>query len=144
MGGRTSEGRSEFSPTPVNSPVQFPLGAFTVLFRPMPYEVHSPQEFLSAIENVALLGVIVYSLPRLGASLRRARKRPYLLYCLGTIIAFVVEYSSFSNFALIARERTQVTALLLVFICLPRDELVEVAKPQVRSHEPRPKPRGAP
>ena len=67
---RTSEGRSEFHPTPVNSPVQFPLGAFTVFFRPMPYETHSPQEILTALEDVALLGVLLLSAQRLWAALR--------------------------------------------------------------------------
>jgi hypothetical protein len=135
---RTSEGRSEFTPTPVNSPVQFPQGAFTVLFRPMPYETHSPQEFASAIENVALLGVIGFSLPRLAASFRRARARPFLIYCVGTLITFVVMYSSFSNFALIARQRTQVSALLLVFLCMPREQPVKIDPPKVRGAEPNP------
>jgi hypothetical protein len=143
VGNRTSEGRSEFQPTPVNNPVQFPQGAFTVLFRPMPYEVHSPQEMLSASENVAILGIILFSLPRLLAAFRRARKRPYLLYCMGTLIGFVVEYSSFSNFAIIARERTQITALMLVFICMPRVEPAEVVRPNLRRRDPHLKPRGA-
>jgi hypothetical protein len=140
VGNQTSQGGSQFSPTPVNNPLEFPQGAFTVLFRPMPYEVRSPQELLSAFENVALLGVIVFSLPSVWAVLRRARKQPYILYCLGTLIGFVVEYSTFSNFAIIARERTQITALMLVFICLPRQELVEVVKTHVRAGDPRPKP----
>jgi hypothetical protein len=140
---RTGEGRSEFTPTQVNSPVQFPIAGFTVLFRPMPYETHSPQEMLSAFENLALLGVFGYSMPKLWVSLRRARRRPYLLYCIGVISVFIVEFSTFSNFAIIARERTQITALLLVFLCLPRDEPVEIATPTVRSQgavAPRPSP----
>jgi hypothetical protein len=132
VGGRTSEGRSEFTPTQVNSPAQFPIAAFTVLFRPMPYETHSPQEMGTAAEDVALLIVVMISLPRLFAAFRRARQRPYLLYCFAAICVFIVEYSSFSNFALIARERTQVTALLLVFICMPRKEPVVVDDPRVR------------
>jgi hypothetical protein len=134
VGERTSEGRSEFTPTPVNSPVQFPLGAFTVLMRPMPYETHSPQEMLSALENLTILVVLIISAPRLWAAMRRSRARPYLLYCLGAIIVFVVEYSSFSNFALIARQRTTITALFLVFLCLPTKDPVVVDNPAVRAN----------
>ena len=133
VGNRTSEGRSEFQPTPVNSPVQFPLGAFTVLFRPMPYETHSPQEFASSIENIALIVIVLISLPRLWTLLAQSRRRPYVLYCLGTITVFIIEYSSFSNFALIARQRTQITALLLAFLCLPKTAPVEVDAPRVRT-----------
>ncbi len=119
---RTGEGRSEFHPVQVNSPVQFPLGVFTVMFRPMPYEAHSPQELRSLFENLAvLLGVFVFSAGGSGTPTCRARRRPYLLYCIGVISTFVVEYSTFSNFAIIARERTQVTSLLLVFLMMPRE-----------------------
>ena len=69
---------------------------------------------------------------RLWAALRKARQRPYLLYCIGVITTFVVEYSTFSNFAIIARERTQITALLLVFLFMPREGPVDVAAPTVR------------
>lgn len=137
---RTSEGRSEFTPTPVNSPVQFPQGAFTVLFRPMPYETHSPQELASSFENVVFLVVIVLFAPRIWNALKKSRARPYLLYCIGTIIVFVVEFSSFSNFALIARQRTTITALMLVFVCLPQKELEEVDAPTVRVTTPDPAP----
>jgi hypothetical protein len=135
---RTSEGRSEFTPTPVNSPVQFPQGAFTVLFRPMPYEAQSPQELASSFENVAFLVVLIVFAPRIWNALKKSRARPYLLYCLGTIIVFVVEFSSFSNFALIARQRTTITALMLVFVCLPQKELAQVDLPTVRSAQPKP------
>jgi hypothetical protein len=129
---RTSEGRSQFTPTPVNSPAQFPQGAFTVLFRPMPHEVQSPQEFVSALENVGLLALIVFTAPRLGRFLMRSRRHPYFIFCLGTLIVFVVEYSSFSNFALIARQRTQVTALLLAVLFMPRDDPGEIERPPLR------------
>jgi hypothetical protein len=131
VSNRTSEGRSEFSPTQVNSPAQFPIAAFTVLFRPMPYETHSPQELATAIEDVVLLGAAVVCAPRIVNSIRHSRRRPYLLYCLGTLTVFVIEYSTFSNFALIARQRTQVAALLLVLLCIPKSAPVEVGPPLV-------------
>ncbi|HVJ95548.1 MAG TPA: hypothetical protein VNC41_01805, partial [Acidimicrobiia bacterium] len=115
------------------SPVQFPLGAFTVLMRPMPYEAGSPQEMLSAFENLAILIILLISAPRVWNALRHSRQRPYVLYCLGAIIIFVVEYSSFSNFALIARQRTTITALFLVFLCLPKMAPTQINQPTVRS-----------
>ena len=103
------------------------------MFRPMPYETHSPQELASAFENLALLGILLWMSPRIFHAIRRSRHRPYFLYCFGTLIVFIVEYSSFSNFAIIARQRTQVIALLFVFLCVSNKETVVVDTPAVRT-----------
>lgn len=127
VAARTSEGGAEFRPIPVHSPAQFPLAAFTVLFRPMPYETHSPQEMLTAAEDIGMLGFILVTSKRLWAAFRRVRSEPYLLYSLGALSVFVIEYSSFSNFGLLARERSTITALLLVYLCLPKNPTYEEA-----------------
>jgi hypothetical protein len=123
VGGRTTTGGSQFHATKVSSPVQFPIAALNVLFRPLPYEARSGPEMYTAIEDAVLLGLFIWMFRRIARAVRRSRRRPYLLYCIGMVSLFVVEYSSFSNFAIIARERTQAIPLLLVLLCLTPQDL---------------------
>jgi hypothetical protein len=132
VASRTAEGRAQFTPTPVKSPVHFPPAAFAVMYRPMPIEARSPQEFASALENVTMIVLTFLALKKIGRGIANPRMRPYVLFCIGVLITFVVEYSSFSNFALIARQRTQVTALFLALLLLPKAPEVEVDEPRVR------------
>jgi hypothetical protein len=120
--GRTGEGGSEFHPIPVHSPVQFPPAAVTVLFRPFLFEAHNPQSLGVAIEETVLLVAFIVNRKRWLRALRLCRSRPYVLYCIGAISTFVIAYSSFSNFGLIARQRAQIMPLLLVLLVFPKAE----------------------
>lgn len=133
--GRTGEGGSEFHPVPVHSPVQFPLAVVTVLFRPLPFEAHNPQSLLVSIEDVVLLSVLVVGRKRWLRAFRLSRSRPFVLYCVGAISTFVIAYSSFSNFGLIARQRAQITPLLLVLLLFPK------ADEEAPEDEPSPPPK---
>jgi len=135
VAGRTNEGGSNFKPFPVTSPVRFPPAAGTVLFRPLPYEAHSPQELVTAIEDVCILGYALKNIRKVAYAFRQARRRPFLLFCIGTIILFIIEYSTFSNFGLLARERTQITALLFTLLMVPPIEPTQVEQPRVRPSE---------
>jgi hypothetical protein len=117
---RSSQGGSEFSPVRVSNPVQFPLGFATVFYRPMPFEAHNAQQFLTAAEGVILIGLTISSRRSLASIRRMLRSTPYLTYCLGFVVMFVVAFSAFSNFGLLARQRTQVLPLYLVLLALPR------------------------
>jgi hypothetical protein len=118
---QSADGGSVFSPVVVNNPIQFPLAAATVLYRPLPFEAHSPQEMLTAFEGLVLVGLTIRGLPRILRTLRRGRDLPYVLYCLGAIIVFVYAFSGFSNFGILARERAVIQPLFLVILALPRD-----------------------
>jgi len=120
---------------PVHSPVQFPLAVVTVLFRPLPFEAHNPQSLLVSIEDVVLLSVLVVGRKRWLRAFRLSRSRPFVLYCVGAISTFVIAYSSFSNFGLIARQRAQITPLLLVLLLFPK------ADEEAPEDEPSPPPK---
>src|SRR5262249_51767614 len=79
----------------------------------------SAQEMLTALEGAVLIWLTIRALRRSGQALKSARDHPYLLYCLGALIVFVVAFSGFSNFGILARERTVVQPLFLVFVSLP-------------------------
>jgi hypothetical protein len=118
---QSADGGSVFSPVVVNNPIQFPLAAATVLYRPLPFEAHSLQEMLTAFEGLVLVALTIRGMPRILRTLRRGRDLPYVLYCLGAIIVFVYAFSGFSNFGILARERAVIQPLFLVILALPRD-----------------------
>jgi hypothetical protein len=118
---QTADGGSEFSPVQVNSPADFPLAAVTVLYRPMPMEANSTQVVLTSIEDVGLAVLTLLSLRRILVALRHSRDYPYFMYCVGALLVFIIAFSGFSNFGLLARQRAVIQPLLLVFLSLPKD-----------------------
>ncbi|MBM3675065.1 MAG: hypothetical protein FJW88_08935 [Actinobacteria bacterium] len=117
--GRTDEAGSKFEPASMSHPATVPLAAVTVLFRPFPIEVHSPVAAASALEGVFLFGLCCVSWRRLRSIPRCMRESPYTAYCIGALVAFVYAFSAFSNFGILARQRSQFLPLFLVLVCLP-------------------------
>jgi hypothetical protein len=134
---QTSQGGSQFSPVVVSSPVQFPLATVTVLYRPLPFETGSPQEFLTALEGLVLAVLSIGVIRRGGRILRASRDHPYLMFCLGALLVFIIAFSGFSNFGILARQRTVIEPLLLVFLTLPKPD----DEPGPHRARPREKPR---
>jgi hypothetical protein len=139
---QTGEGGSNFHPVQVNSPANFPLATVTVLYRPLPFEAHSMQEFLTSLEGLILIILSIRVLPRSVRALRYARNRPYLVYCLTAMMIFIIAFSGFSNFGLLARQRTVLEPLLIVVLSLPprvdrelSRERVERRKVKTRANE---------
>jgi hypothetical protein len=116
----TDQGGGSFTAVHVESPLDVPLATVTVLFRPLPFEAHSTLSFIAAAEGVVLLVLVVASWQRLRTAPRRIRRQPYIAYAVGFILVFVLAFSAFSNFGLLARERTQMLPLLLVLLALPK------------------------
>ena len=73
----------------------------------------------TSLEGVLLIGLCLVSWRRLRAIPAQMRASPYVAYSLGFVLAFVVAFSRFGNFGILARERAQVLPLLLVFLALP-------------------------
>ncbi len=116
---RTSEGGASFAPSILDSPVRAPLATITVLFRPFVFEAHNFQSILAAIEGTALLAFCLIR-PRWGwAAMRSLRQQPYVVFCLVFTLLFIVGFSSFANFGLLARERVQLYPLFLVLFSIP-------------------------
>jgi hypothetical protein len=116
---RTSKGGSDFSPTIADSPVRFPVAAITVLFRPFLFEAHNTQSRLAALESMALIALFLLRFRWMVAALRSWRRQPYVVFCLTYVILFIIGFSSFANFGLLARERVQLYPLLLVLLSIP-------------------------
>jgi len=116
---RTGEGGSEFVPSIMDSPVRAPLAIVTVLFRPFISEAHNAQSLYAAIEGTALLVICLLRWRWLLSALRSLRRQPYVVFCLVYSGLFIVAYSSFSNFGLLARQRVQLYPLFLVLISIP-------------------------
>jgi len=115
----TGQGGSAFTPVTVNSPLNFPLAAVTVLYRPFPFEAHSAQELITSLEGVVLAILTIRAARRSWQALRRSGDYPYFMYALGAMLVFIVAFSGFSNFGLLARERAVIQPLFFVFLTLP-------------------------
>jgi hypothetical protein len=116
---RTGEGGSAFKPIVVHSPLDIPAATVTVLFRPLPIEAHNGPVLVASLEGLFLLGLCLTSVRRLRQTWSQSRVSPYVAYSLGFTFAFIVAFSSFSNFGILARERTQVLPALFVLLALP-------------------------
>ncbi len=118
-GTRTDEGGSEFTPQRVRSPVDFPAAFVTVLFRPFPWEASNLQALATSLETAALLVFAMLSWKRLRNVWVFKSGRPYIVLCLVYTTLFVIGFSTFGNFGLLARQRSLVYPFLLVLLCLP-------------------------
>jgi hypothetical protein len=116
---QTGQGGSQFTPVPVNTPLDLPAATGTVLFRPFPFEADNAQTFATAVEGLFLLALCAASWRRFAAIPRLVRSTPYVAFALVFVLLFVYAFSSFSNFGLLARQRTQVLPFLLVLLALP-------------------------
>jgi hypothetical protein len=113
------EAGSTFTPARIHSPIDVPWATVTVLFRPLPWEAGSGQEMAATAESVFLIVLAYKSRRRLRSIVREARSYPYVAYCIGFTAMFIFAFSSFANFGLLARQRTQTIPLVLTFLCLP-------------------------
>jgi len=115
----TSQGGAEFVPSVVDSPIRAPMAAVTVLFRPFVFEAHNLQALLTALEGAVLLGLLLFRLKWFWTALRSLRRQPYVVFCLVFSCLFILAYSSFANFGLLARERVQLYPFFVVLLSIP-------------------------
>ncbi|MHB1613258.1 MAG: hypothetical protein ACYCYA_02890 [Actinomycetes bacterium] len=116
-GVNTTIGGSSFTPTPVHNPLEFPVGAVTVLFRPFPWESHNIQVLLTGMEGVFLMGATALSWRRF-AAVRHHLRNPFVIMALVYSVEFIYAFSRFGNYGIIARERAQLYPFFLLFLCL--------------------------
>lgn len=131
---RTSKGGSEFDTERPTSITDIPGAAFAVLFRPLPHEAHNGQALVTSFEGLFLLGLCVVSWRRLAKVPGEVWRNPYVALAAVYTLLFILAFSSFGNFGILARQRSQLFPLALVLLALP------YAKPtiaRVRSVRPR-------
>jgi hypothetical protein len=122
VSAQSNQGGSAFSPIIANSPINFLPAAYTVLYRPVPIESHSGQELATSIEGVVLTVLTIKTWKRSLRALRNSRTYPYFTYAFVAILVFVFAFSGISNFGILARQRTVIEPLLLVFLTLPKPD----------------------
>ena len=90
-----------------------PLGAFTALFRPLPFEVPNLFGLLAGLENVYLLVLFAVGLKRHGLSWSR---QPILLWAATVLLVWGAAYgfASYQNLGTAFRYRAQVAPILLL------------------------------
>ena len=90
-----------------------PIGAFTALFRPMPFEVQNTFGLLAGLENVYILGLFVVGLLRRGFGWIR---HPVLQWALTTVLVWGAVYGfvSYQNLGTAFRFRAQIVPILLL------------------------------
>lgn len=90
-----------------------PIGAFTALFRPLPFEVPNAFGLMAGTENAILLGLVVIGLMRRGFGWIR---QPILLWAAGSLLVWGTIYGfvSYQNLGTAFRFRTQIAPILLL------------------------------
>lgn len=115
---RTAGGGSSFAAVAIESPLDYPWGFASVLYRPFPHEVRSAASAISAFEGLLLLALTVASLRRMRRLPSRIVRNPYLAYAASFAFMFGYVFSFISNFGILARQRVQLLPFLLVLMSL--------------------------
>jgi len=116
---RSTQGGSGFVAARIDTPLDFPAGFVTVLFRPFPHEAGSLAMLVTSMEALVLALLIVGAVPRLVSAMGQVRADAYPAYAVAFTIVFVYLFSAMGNFGILARQRTMVLPLVLVIVGLP-------------------------
>jgi hypothetical protein len=118
--GRTEgHGGSAYDSVVVTSPADVPLAMVTVLFRPFIFEAHNFQAAITAAEGMVLLAITLLRWRWLVEALKSLRRHPYIVYAASFVFVFMIAFSSFPNFGLLARQRVQLFPFYFVLFCVP-------------------------
>jgi hypothetical protein len=98
----------------------YPRDIYEVLFNPLLVNAHGFGELVAALENSAVIVLILISLRNLRMVPRAAFARPYVMLCLTYTAAFIYTFAALGNLGLIERERVMMFPFLLVLLCIPR------------------------
>jgi hypothetical protein len=136
---QTAQGASAFNPPNAQTPLGYPEAVVTVLFRPFPWEARSSTVLVSSAEGLFLMGLAVASRRRLRRLPHFLVRNPYVMFSFIFCALFILAFANFSNFGILARERTQVLPMVLVLFALPLPGAERaVAKPEHLAIESRP------
>jgi hypothetical protein len=116
---KNAYGGSAFVPSIFESPARAPIAIGTVLFRPLIFDAHNLQAFASGMEGTFLLLLFFFRISWVLSALRSIRRQPYLAIAIVYTALFVVAFSAFANFGLLARERVMVLPFLLTLVSVP-------------------------
>jgi hypothetical protein len=100
--------------TSVTSMITFmPIGSFTALFRPLPFEVPNAFGLMAGIENLFMLSLFVIGIWRRGFGWIR---QPILMWALSALLVWgaIYGFASYQNLGTAFRFRAQVAPILLL------------------------------
>ncbi len=126
---------SSFQAVGARSPADLPLAAFSVLFRPLPFEASNLQALAASLEGTLLLFLFVRHWRKLGNLMPR-RRAPYLAFVSVYSLLFVIAFSNFGNFGLLARQRVQVFPFILGLLAVSRERREPEMDLGAASHAP--------
>lgn len=118
-GGQTQQGGSAFTPVPLTSPLGIPSAIITVLFRPFPWEAGAPLVAVQSIEGVALLLLLIRAWPRVRQLPKFLRSNPYVTFATAYVAGYILAFSGFGNFGILARQRVLMVPFFLILLALP-------------------------
>ena len=116
---QTEQGGSAFTPVPLNQPLGVPAAIVTLLFRPFLWEAETIPLFLQGLEGVLLMAILVRNRARIARLPHEMRANPYVTFAVVYSLTFILAFSGFANFGILARQRTLMLPLVLVICALP-------------------------
>lgn len=116
---QTAEGNSAFNPPNAQSPLGYPEAVVTVMFRPFPWEAKSKTVLVASGEGLLLMGLVAASWRRLRRLPHFLVRSPYVMFCFIYSALFILAFSNFANFGILARERVQMWPMVLALLALP-------------------------
>ena len=120
---RTSGGGSEFSPPGISSPLNYPGAILRTITRPLLFEANSISTLLPALETTALILLALVSIRRLARLPGLQRRSPFVVMHFLIIIVTALAYTTFSNLAILVRQRSLLMpSLLLLLAVQPRPQ----------------------
>lgn len=117
---QTSTGGSAFTPVPLSNPLGVPAAIVTMLVRPFPWEANGVTALVQSLEGLALIALIVANRKRIKQLPRLLRQNPFVMFAVVYSLAFILAFSGFSNFGILARQRTLMLPAFLVLLALPK------------------------
>ena len=112
-------GGSVFEPVPLSHPLGIPAAIVTVLFRPFPWEAGNPLVAIQAMEGVFLIVLALAGWRRLAQFHKLLRVYPWITFAAVYTLAFILAFSGFANFGIVARQRSLMIPFFLALLALP-------------------------
>jgi hypothetical protein len=96
------------------SDMPLPLQVVTYLFRPFPWEAGILTQYVAALQNVILLGILALLTPRLFGRNSGIRTLPQMTFLIYALVALLVLSSTTANLGIAARQKWMVVLPLLL------------------------------
>lgn len=116
---RTAGGGSEFVPPSVATPLDYPVAVLRTLTRPLLHEVNGLSTLLPALETTVIIVLAIWGFRRMRSLPSMLRRSPFTVFHLLVVVMGALAYSSFSNLAILVRQRSLLMPSLLFLLCLP-------------------------